>query len=230
MPDPCLTNKITSTTRKRSQRYFWPAEYTTKTKPKTNLKTNPNPKNKLIISLGLVLGFGLVCTPLGKNIVGSFFRSYLLLFRALHQQYSFQPITSSCLRLSKYFSHATHERYFSLSLFFFWHSFELKVKPKLSSSLKYIKVRLYVCLFVFMVLFCSSFGSRSERPRALQLLIKMLIRWCLMWEGLVLLYRNFLFKWRLTNETFVIDSFYFTERCQSHRVSLHIPFDPMLAR
>ena len=53
--------------------------------------------------------------------------------------------------------------------------------------------RLYVCLFVFMVLFCSSFGSRSERPRVLQLLIKMLIR-CLMWEGLVLLYRNFLFK------------------------------------
>ena len=31
-----------------------------------------------------------------------------------------------------------------------------------------------------MVLFCSSFGSRSERPRALQLLIIMLIRWCLM--------------------------------------------------
>ena len=54
--------------------------------------------------------------------------------------------------------------------------------------------RLYVCLFVFMVLFCSSFRSRSERPRALQLLIKMLIRLCLMWEGLVLLYRNFLFK------------------------------------
>ena len=45
-----------------------------------------------------------------------------------------------------------------------------------------------------MVLFCSSFGSRSKRPRALQLLIKMLIRLCLMWEGLHLLYRNFLFK------------------------------------
>ena len=51
--------------------------------------------------------------------------------------------------------------------------------------------RLYVCLFVFMVLFFSSFGSRSERPRALQLLIKMVIRWCLIWEGLVLLYQNF---------------------------------------
>ena len=54
--------------------------------------------------------------------------------------------------------------------------------------------RLYVCLFVFMVLFCSSFGSRSKGPCALQLLIKMLIRWCLMWEGLVFLYRNFVFK------------------------------------
>ena len=58
--------------------------------------------------------------------------------------------------------------------------------------------RLYVCLFVFMVLFCSSFGSRSERPRALQ---QMLIRLCPMWEGLLLLYQNFLFsrkKRRLT--------------------------------
>ena len=45
-----------------------------------------------------------------------------------------------------------------------------------------------------MVLFCSSFGNRSEWPRALQLLIKMLIRLCLSWEGLVLLYQNFLFK------------------------------------
>ena len=52
--------------------------------------------------------------------------------------------------------------------------------------------RLYTCLFVFMVLFCSSFGSRSERPRTLQLLIKMLIRLWLMWEGHVLLYRNLL--------------------------------------
>ena len=47
---------------------------------------------------------------------------------------------------------------------------------------------LYVCLFVFMVLFCSSCGSRSEWPRALQLLIKMLIRLCLKWEGLFFLY------------------------------------------
>ena len=53
-----------------SQQYFCPTEYTSKTKPKTNPK-------KLIQGLGLVsglvLGFGLVCTPLGKNIVGSFF-------------------------------------------------------------------------------------------------------------------------------------------------------------
>ena len=33
-----------------------------------------------------------------------------------------------------------------------------------------------------------------NRPRVLHLLFKMVIRWCLMWEGLVLLYRNFLFK------------------------------------
>ena len=52
--------------------------------------------------------------------------------------------------------------------------------------------RLYVCLFVFMVLFPSSFGSRSEWPRALQLLIKMLISWCP--RGLFFLYRNFVFK------------------------------------
>ena len=54
--------------------------------------------------------------------------------------------------------------------------------------------RLYVCLFVFVVLFCNSFGSRLERPCVLQLLVKMLIRLCLMWEGLALLYRNFVFK------------------------------------
>ena len=30
--------------------------------------------------------------------------------------------------------------------------------------------------FLFMVLFCNSFGSRPEWPGALQLLIKMLIR------------------------------------------------------
>ena len=51
------------TTRKMSQRYFCPAEYT--------------------LSLGLVLVFLLVwCTPLGKNIVGSFF-CRTLLFSAL---------------------------------------------------------------------------------------------------------------------------------------------------
>ena len=41
--------------------------------------------------------------------------------------------------------------------------------------------RLYVCLFVFMVLFCSSFRSRSEQPRPT------LIRWCLMWESLTIM-------------------------------------------
>ena len=60
---------------------------------------------------------------------------------------------------------------------------------KLSSSLKYIKVRMAIRLCFCG--FCSSFRSRSERPHALQLLIKMLIRLCLMWEGLVLLYQNF---------------------------------------
>ena len=66
---------------------------------------------------------------------------------------------------------------------------------KLSSSLKYIKVRKALCLLIcFIVLSYSSFRSRSERPHALQLLIKLLIRLFLMWEGLVLLYRKFLFK------------------------------------
>ena len=55
---------------------------------------------------------------------------------------------------------------------------------KLSSNSKYIKVT-NGYLFVFMVLFCSSFGSWSKRPCALQLSIKMLIRRCLMWEGLL---------------------------------------------
>ena len=53
---------------------------------------------------------------------------------------------------------------------------------------------LYVCLFVFMVLSYSSFEIRSKQPRALQLLTKMLIRLCPIWEGLVLLYWNFLFN------------------------------------
>ena len=38
------TRQITTgMTRKMSQRYFCPAEYTTKPKPKANPKTNPNP-------------------------------------------------------------------------------------------------------------------------------------------------------------------------------------------
>ena len=49
-------------TRKMSQLYFCPAEYTTKPKPKTNPK--PNPKQikfrDRVSVLGLVLGFGLV--------------------------------------------------------------------------------------------------------------------------------------------------------------------------
>ena len=56
---------------------------------------------------------------------------------------------------------------------------------------------LYACLFGLMDLFCISFGSWSERPCVLQLLIKMLIRLCLMWEGLVLLYQNFHQGWRV---------------------------------
>ena len=48
--------------------------------------------------------------------------------------------------------------------------------------------RLYVCLFLFMVLLCNSFGIMSEVHGALQLLIKILIRWCPMLEGLVLLW------------------------------------------
>ena len=55
--------------------------------------------------------------------------------------------------------------------------------------------------FGFMVLFCHSFGNRSERPRALQLLIKMLIRCRLKWEERSLLYRAFVFKnEKLTNQ------------------------------
>ena len=42
------------TTRKMSQRYFFPAEYTSKTKLKTNQKTNPKPKPKIKLSLGLL--------------------------------------------------------------------------------------------------------------------------------------------------------------------------------
>ena len=60
---------------------------------------------------------------------------------------------------------------------------------KRSSGLKYINVRMALRLLIwFYGLICSSFGSRSEQPRALQLLIKMLIRLCLKWEGFVFLY------------------------------------------
>ena len=51
---------------KNEPRIFLPCRVQNKTK--TNQKTNPNPKDKL--SSGLVLCFGLVCTPLGKNILG----------------------------------------------------------------------------------------------------------------------------------------------------------------
>ena len=54
--------------------------------------------------------------------------------------------------------------------------------------------------FGFMVLFCHSFGNRSERPRALQLLIKMLIRCRLKWEERSLLYRAFVFKYPFTTK------------------------------
>ena len=66
-------------TRKMSQQYFCPV-YTIKTKPKTTksvtlnltLKKKKNEGLGLWLVLGLILGFGLVCTPLGKYIVGSF--------------------------------------------------------------------------------------------------------------------------------------------------------------
>ena len=54
-----------------------------------------------------------------------------------------------------------------------------------------------------MVLFCSSFGSRSERPRALQLLTKMLIRCCLKWEECSILYRGFVFKHKRTSPSHI---------------------------
>ena len=44
--------------------------------------------------------------------------------------------------------------------------------------------QLYACGFgKFKVLFCNSFGNRSEWPCALQLLIKMLIRCCVKLGG-----------------------------------------------
>ena len=60
-----------------TQRYFCLAEYTTKPKPNQKTNPNPNPKpkpnpKKNQLNLGFVLGFGLMCTPLGKNIIGAF--------------------------------------------------------------------------------------------------------------------------------------------------------------
>ena len=60
--------------------------------------------------------------------------------------------------------------------------------------------------FGFMVLFCHSFGNRSERPRALQLLIKMLIRCRLKWEERSLLYRAFVFRGGTVQAEFVSHS------------------------
>ena len=62
----------TGTTRKMSQQYFCPAEYITKTKPKTNQKANPNPKPKVVSVMGYRFWLS-VYTLLGKNIVGSRF-------------------------------------------------------------------------------------------------------------------------------------------------------------
>ena len=86
----------TGTTRKMSQRYFCPADYTTKTKP--NPETNPK------LRVRVSLGFGLVCTPLGKNIVGSFFWSYPLFcaLLLLHVSRSFNTRRQTlCLKQSK---------------------------------------------------------------------------------------------------------------------------------
>ena len=68
-------------TRKMSQQYFCPVvEYTTKTNPKTTKSVTLNKTKTLGLGLGLVLGLilglGLVCTPLGKYIVGSSSWSY----------------------------------------------------------------------------------------------------------------------------------------------------------
>ena len=62
-----------------------------------------------------------------------------------------------------------------------------KWKFKLLTALNFCPVlnisRLYTCLFLHMVLFCKSFGTRSEpESYALQLLIKMLIRGWLTWD------------------------------------------------
>ena len=43
---------------------------------KANLKPKPKKTRSLGLEIVLGLGFGLVCTPLGKNIVGTFIWSY----------------------------------------------------------------------------------------------------------------------------------------------------------
>ena len=57
LPCPALLARTKKgTTRKMRQWYFCPAEYTTKTKPKTNQNYYPNTNPKLSSSLGLGLG------------------------------------------------------------------------------------------------------------------------------------------------------------------------------
>ena len=102
------------------------------------------------------------------------------------------PSTNLSVKLDKHFIHSTTRE---IQIYFCSCMANYKRKFKLLTVLNFHLVwnTSRYCLFVFMVIFRSSFGSRSERPCVLQLLIKMLIR-CLMWEGLVLLYRNFLFN------------------------------------
>ena len=74
------------TTRRMNQWYFCPAEYTLSQNLKLTLTLNLGFVGLglgLGLDLGSVLGFVLVCTPLGKNIVGSFLWSYPLLFSVL---------------------------------------------------------------------------------------------------------------------------------------------------
>ena len=70
---------------------------------------------------------------------------------------------------------------------------------KLSSSLKYIKVRTALSAYLFLwFYFVALSGAGLNGLVHYNFLIKMLIRWCLMWEGLFLLYRNFLFKTQIS--------------------------------
>ena len=92
------------------------------------------------------------------------------------------PITNLSAKLDVHFIHSKAREiqiYFQSCMA----NFKIKSKllcAKLSSGLKYIKVRTALSLFIC---FYGSLGSRSERPRALQLVIKMLIRCCLKWDG-----------------------------------------------